>query len=92
MWREAGVTCADFGVQDSAAFVKEHDLGKLFPSEEMDKLVAALIEEGASDDDVIDKVEAKAKELECSVDRTGRVALSGHRTVGLLGFSRFPLD
>ena len=46
MWREAGVTCADFGVQD--AFVKGHDLGKLFPSEEMDKLVAALIEEGAS--------------------------------------------
>ena len=68
-WRDAGVTFADLGIKDEVAFVKEHDLGKLFPGEELGKLIAGLIADGASDADVIEKVEATAKELECAVDR-----------------------
>lgn len=69
LWREAGFTIADFGIDDQAAFVKEHDLGKLFPSDEIGKLVAQLVEAGSADEDVISQVEAKATELQCSVDR-----------------------
>lgn len=68
-WREAGVAIGDFGIKDEAAFIKEYSLGKLFPSEEIGKLMSQLIESSASNDDIIAEIEKAAAVLECNVDR-----------------------
>lgn len=68
-WRESGVSIAQFGVADEAKFVQEHNLGKLFPTEEIGKLVQKLIDDNASEDDMIAAIEKAAGELECTVDR-----------------------
>jgi len=68
-WREAGVTIGEFGVKDEAAFVKEYKLGKLFPTDEIGKIMLQLIESSASNADIIADVERAASELQCTVDR-----------------------
>ena len=68
-WRQAGISIAQFGIQDESAFVKEHNLGKLFPSEEIGKVVAQCLETGADDAEIIAQVIKAAGELECEVDR-----------------------